>query len=488
MSIDNVNIFKSLEQSKIKNNKKNNYDDDDYVNMGNTDFSTIKPKNENESITNEKNKETNINDNNDHIIKNSNRDFFNDDFFGLSIDLKKKENNQIVKIENKELNEDLKNNIDNVKISYYSRPSSSEEEDNININEEQNKNNYEEEYNNYNEDENNNYNIEENNENEEKIDENYNPLEDNEEDNFKIDISIGNKNKKNYLQSDKSINASEINFNFSNSNNIIKNSKNIKKSNISNNKNSINSNSLLEYSQSYNFNQPKKAKLTPLTNNNLKVSKNPLPNQSITSSIRTTINGNINDNSVYKFLKEIKMEKYYNNLTSNGFDDIQLIIEQCKNEKKGITDDNLKKAGIELPGDRAKIFIRIQDKAKNFNFKIPDSIYHICNNLNNIEKDDYIKKLNNWLTQLKLQEYLIKFISSGYHSVELIYAQMISKFPLNEDILEEIGIKLLGHKKKLMIKLEDEIKNIPSLFNKYNKSKNVNFEKGNEKNCDCKLF
>ena len=70
MSIDNVNIFKSLEQSKIKNNKKNNYDDDDYVNMGNTDFSTIKPKNENESITNEKNKETNINDNNDHIIKN----------------------------------------------------------------------------------------------------------------------------------------------------------------------------------------------------------------------------------------------------------------------------------------------------------------------------------------------------------------------------------------------------------------------------------
>ena len=471
MSIDNVNIFNSLEQSNIKNNKKNHYDDDDYVNMGNTEFSTIKPKKENENINDEKNNETTTQNNNDHIIKNTSKDFFNDDFFDLSVDLKKKENNQVVKIDNQEINDDLNNNINNVQISYYSRPSSSEEEDNNNKIEE----------------ENNNINEEQNNDNEEIIDENYNPLDDNYEDNFKIENSIENKNKKNYL-TDKSINASEINFNFSNTNTNKNQSKNIKKSNISNSKNYSNSDSLLEYSQSYNFSQPKKVDTNPSIPI-LSVSKSPLPNHSLTQSIRTTTNFNINENSVYKFLQEINMEKYYNNLTSNGFDDIQLIIEQCKNDKKGITDDNLKKAGIELPGDRAKIFIRIQDKAKNFNFKIPDSIYHICNNLKNIEKDDYIKKLNNWLTQLKLQEYLFKFISAGYHSVELIYAQMISKFPLNEDILEnEIGIKLLGHRKRLMLKLEDEIKNIPNLFNKYAKSKIVNFEKGNENNCDCKLF
>ena len=471
MNIDNVNMFNSLEQSNIKNNKKNHYDDDDYVNMGNTEFSTIKPKKENENINNEKNNETTTQNNNDHIIKNTSKDFFNDDFFDLSVDLKKKENNQVVKIDNQEINDDLNNNINNVQISYYSRPSSSEEEDNNNKIEE----------------ENNNINEEQNNDNEEIIDENYNPLDDNYEDNFKIENSIENKNKKNYL-TDKSINASEINFNFSNTNTNKNQSKNIKKSNISNSKNYSNSDSLLEYSQSYNFSQPKKVDINPSIPI-LSVSKSPLPNHSLTQSIRTTTNFNINENSVYKFLQEINMEKYYNNLTSNGFDDIQLIIEQCKNDKKGITDDNLKKAGIELPGDRAKIFIRIQDKAKNFNFKIPDSIYHICNNLKNIEKDDYIKKLNNWLTQLKLQEYLFKFISAGYHSVELIYAQMISKFPLNEDILEnEIGIKLLGHRKRLMLKLEDEIKNIPNLFNKYAKSKIVNFEKGNENNCDCKLF
>ena len=434
MSIDNVNMFNSLEQSNIKNNKKNHYDDDDYVNMGNTEFSTIKPKKENENINDEKNNETKTQNNNDHIIKNTSKDFFNDDLFDLSVDLKKKENNQIVKIDNQEINDDLNNNINNVQISYYSRPSSSEEEDNNNKIEE----------------ENNNINEEQNNDNEEIIDENYNPLDDNYEDNFKIENSIENKNKKNYL-TDKSINASEINFNFSNTNTNKNQSKNIKKSNISNSKNYSNSDSLLEYSQSYNFSQPKKVDINPSIPI-LSVSKSPLPNHSLTQSIRTTTNFNINENSVYKFLQEINMEKYYNNLTSNGFDDIQLIIEQCKNDKKGITDDNLKKAGIELPGDRAKIFIRIQDKAKNFNFKIPDSIYHICNNLKNIEKDDYIKKLNNWLTQLKLQEYLFKFISAGYHSVELIYAQMISKFPLNEDILEnEIGIRLLGHRKRLML-------------------------------------
>jgi hypothetical protein len=90
MSIDNVNMFNSLEQSNIKNNKKNHYDDDDYVNMGNTEFSTIKPKKENENINDEKNNETTTQNNNDHIIKNTSKDFFNDDFFDLSVDLKKK--------------------------------------------------------------------------------------------------------------------------------------------------------------------------------------------------------------------------------------------------------------------------------------------------------------------------------------------------------------------------------------------------------------
>ena len=117
-------------------------------------------------------------------------------------------------------------------------------------------------------------------------------------------------------------------------------------------------------------------------------------------SEQSTQNGN--DSLLYNFLSKINLEKYHSVLTQNGFDDITLIINQTKHGI-GITDSNLKEAGILLPGDRAKILILVQQAAKNFPFEVPNSVYYTCTDMSNVDNDPHIKKLSNWLKSLKVE-------------------------------------------------------------------------------------
>jgi ankyrin repeat protein len=123
------------------------------------------------------------------------------------------------------------------------------------------------------------------------------------------------------------------------------------------------------------------------------------------------------NNLLYDFLSEIKMEKYYKNLTLNGFDDIKLIIEQTKKNELGITNENLKEAGILLFGDRIKIIIRVQELSNNFPYLIPKEVYYICENLINADVDKNILKLNKWLKSINIENFLNNFISNGFHSL-----------------------------------------------------------------------
>jgi hypothetical protein len=254
-----------------------------------------------------------------------------------------------------------------------------------------------------------------------------------------------------------------------------------------------------------NNNNNKNSILTTQSIKNLMVSNNPSPlpaistknissRESINYNISQSINNNFNNNKfLYKpassplivFLQKLKMEKYANNLINNGFDDIQLIIDQSKGNNLGISDDNLKEAGILLPGDRAKFLIKIQELAGNFAFPIPKGVYYTCNDLDNIDSDIYIRKLNNWLKNLKVENYLMNFVSNGYHSLELLLVQMESKNPLNDNLLIELGIEKIGYRTRIINKLKEEAK---SLIIQLKKNLLIIDKKGNNDICDCKIF
>ena len=423
--VNQISINKSKEEKDIKDNN-----DDDNVNMG---LSLVKPKKKiNESLEttthNSKNNNTQINfEENDSKIKDS----INDDFFDLSIELPKKENKDIVVIEDtkkddlkdnenyKEYNDDEMVNfsVDNFNKKSTFNKKGSISKSNFDYNYSDNDDNDYNDYNDYNEnnnnDNNNNDDLNLSDDSNEKYDENFNPLDNKEEDFFKIK----NDDEDDFPNKiDKTI--------------FIKKNTNIEissKAKTERKKNTL----------SFNFNQPIRA--SPIKNQEKNINKNPL----------------------YIFLKKIELEKYYSNLINLGFDDINFLINEAKKGKMGITDENLKQSGIKLPGDRAKILIKIQEEAKNFKTKLPDDIYYICKDLKNYKKDVHIQKLNDWLNEIKLGEYLNNFIKAGYYNKELIILQMISKHPLTLDILEkEIGIVKLGHRKRILNKLNDEASEI----------------------------
>ena len=205
----------------------------------------------------------------------------------------------------------------------------------------------------------------------------------------------------------------------------------------------------------------------------LNTSNNPIPIPNKDNSNNKTNNlfqETIISNPLLDFLNSINLKKYYKNLSTNGFDDINLIIEQTKENFLGITNENLKEAGIINPGERAKIIIKVQELANNFSYEIPKEVYYTCLDLKNSEKDINIIKLNKWLKSMNVGNLLNNFISNGYHSLELLLIQIYSKDPLtNEKLRDDLGIDKIGFRQRIINKLKDDgIK-----FQKKLKNKNV---------------
>ena len=220
-----------------------------------------------------------------------------------------------------------------------------------------------------------------------------------------------------------------------------------------------------------------------LTNNNTNnINKNMFNNNQIQNNEQTEIK-NINKEmkdpkeDLYKFLEKIEMEQYIDLFINEGFDDINLVINQIK-KGNPINDDILREMGIERPGDRAKILIRIQECAHLFDFKIPfEAVYYINRKKFEFLKYDFhVKALQNWLKKMKLQHYLDKFYNNGYYSPELIFIQKASKFPINDTIIErDLKIENINDRKLIMSSITSNSKSyVSDLQKKYKKNKNEN--------------
>ena len=179
---------------------------------------------------------------------------------------------------------------------------------------------------------------------------------------------------------------------------------------------------------------------------------------------------------LYDFLLKIEMEQYTDILIQEGFDDINLVINQMKTGNP-INDDILREIGIERPGDRAKILIRIQECAGLFEFKIQfEPVYYINRKKFEFLKYDFhVKALQNWLKKLKLQNYLGNFYNNGYYSPELIFVQKVSKFPIDDTILErDLKIENINDRKLIMSSISSDSNEYISNL----KSKNEKIQNG----------
>ena len=150
------------------------------------------------------------------------------------------------------------------------------------------------------------------------------------------------------------------------------------------------------------------------------------------------------------FFNEIGLNTEYTKiLSTNGFDDLNLLIEQTKNGI-AMTDENLKEIGIKKPGIRAKIIIHLEELSKLFDFPIEKEKVYFKNDRNK----NYLFR---FLSSINLEFYLNNFIDNEYTSPELLFVQMKCKQPITEDFLfKEIGIDKIGYRMRILNKIKNE--------------------------------
>ncbi len=230
--------------------------------------------------------------------------------------------------------------------------------------------------------------------------------------------------------------------------------------------------------------------------NNYNLSRNNINNNYLTGSTSIKINEN-EEEILTEYLSQIHMEKYAPLLIKEGFDDINMIIEQMKG-KKAILDNDLKIIGILNAGDRAKILIKFHLDSKDDNFKFnsnidENAIFHYASEIDYLN-DHHLNILYKWLESIKLQKFFNNFYNQGYHSLDLLLIQMLSKNPLTDEILkEDLEIDKYGYRLRILNKLLEDssiyMQKCKSLItNNSLISNTINFENDNEKNLSCKCF
>lgn len=220
-----------------------------------------------------------------------------------------------------------------------------------------------------------------------------------------------------------------------------------------------------------------------MVNNNIRASINPSYIQSLTTC--HTLNKDLFEpnpplanhmtlkqinrkSNLFKFIQEVNLPKEYaNKLIDNGFDVLDVLIYQAK---KGIafTYQNLKDIGIKLPGERAKILVHLEEIAGNFDFQFDKEIVY-SNKIEDYKKNSLFK----FLSEINCEKYINNFINGGYYCSELLFLQMISKQPLNEEILiNDLGLNSFASK--------DILENLNERAKIY--CKNMGYDKNNEEN------
>ena len=163
------------------------------------------------------------------------------------------------------------------------------------------------------------------------------------------------------------------------------------------------------------------------------------------------------------YLSKINMSQYSQVLIKEGFDDIDLLIKQMKG-KQMITDNDLNKVGITIPGHRARILIKLQLDACVFSYKVNNTLinehaifYVSSKSVSEYNQDHYLKELYHWFSDIKLTEVFNSFYYNGYHSVDLMLFQMMSNNPFTDEMLEkDFNVNKIGHRLRIMNKLYED--------------------------------
>ncbi|CAG9331969.1 unnamed protein product [Blepharisma stoltei] len=197
-----------------------------------------------------------------------------------------------------------------------------------------------------------------------------------------------------------------------------------------------------------------------------------------TNTYRTFSFGiDLSKNSLFQWLCSKKLEQTFEFLVKNGFDDLEILLDQMQSEMP-LTVDILTTIGISKPGYRYRLLALLEEDSMKK--QTPSSAHEKTTNawcINPISAPGVhlLPTLQEWLESLGMSEHYRDFYNSGFDNFEQILLLMNSNYPITEYVLEhEIGIEKLGHRQRILAKLKEESGSIKRLRTNF-----MNFEREN---------
>mmetsp|Transcript_33320 Transcript_33320/g.58451 ORF Transcript_33320/g.58451 Transcript_33320/m.58451 type:complete len:300 (-) Transcript_33320:589-1488(-) len=169
---------------------------------------------------------------------------------------------------------------------------------------------------------------------------------------------------------------------------------------------------------------------------------------------------------LYDWLEKINLQDLYEILIGGGYDDISSMIDQMHSPLP-ITEQMLKNIGIDKPGHRVKLLMKLEEDA-GFVPARSSRVRHESRNSRNFLKCciapnhatsafQSAPSLLEWLKSIRLESLHPEFVKAGYEDLETLVSQLNWRKPLNDEVLmKEIGIKKPGYRNRVLSKLQEE--------------------------------
>ena len=183
----------------------------------------------------------------------------------------------------------------------------------------------------------------------------------------------------------------------------------------------------------------------------------PESEKALPSITNRTIHSSAKDYSqscLYNWLTSHQLSHIFENLYSNGFDDLEMLLETMQSSLP-LTKEILKEIGISKIGDRLRLLSCLEDQfLTSRNSNCNGTKVFCC--LKNIEKNKQEEtiSLRNWLKSLNLEHLYENFVNEGFFDLEQILKIMKSRFPITDEVLEtDLGIEKIGYRERILARL-----------------------------------
>lgn len=161
---------------------------------------------------------------------------------------------------------------------------------------------------------------------------------------------------------------------------------------------------------------------------------------------------------LYEWLESYKLEALFEVLVHNGYEDFDALMELMQSSNP-LNTEMLMSIGVKRPGYRARLIALLEEEIREPQAearRTEPSPFTCCTRSISRSGNELSMSLEGWLQLLGLASLTQKFQEGGYGDLEQMLFLQRTRFALDDQRLAEIGIDKVGHRHRILNKLQEE--------------------------------